>query len=287
MARNVASCQLGGGWRSAWLNPLFTCQLIFLYATIAGMSYEEPNPKTKATGRGKTVASPRRVVLVILALVLFYAGRFAYDVNKEFGQAAPLEERLAAEQARPKPEPVTDPIVLAVQEAESWIDEGRIDEGLARIRALAEAGHAEAQRRLGVLYDEGRGVAQSYEMAIEWYQKAIELGDAKAMYNLAQNYFHGEGVEKDFKAVIRFASPLSGLGDRDAYFLVGRAFKKLGDKANAIYWMTLSSKGGVRPADYLLWLYGETYYGPPMSMLERLCVISRTITRIHSSHECE
>ena len=34
---------------------------------------------------------------------------------------------------------------------------------------------------LGVLYDNGRGVAQDYAKAREWYEKAADKGDADAM----------------------------------------------------------------------------------------------------------
>ena len=39
---------------------------------------------------------------------------------------------------------------------------------------------------LGVLYENGQGVAQDYAKAREWYEKAAEKGDANAKARLEQ-----------------------------------------------------------------------------------------------------
>lgn len=50
---------------------------------------------------------------------------------------------------------------------------------------LADRGDARAQNNLGVLYEEGRGVAMDYEKAADWYRKAAAQGHAGARKNLA------------------------------------------------------------------------------------------------------
>ena len=52
------------------------------------------------------------------------------------------------------------------------------------MRALAEAGDAEAQNNLGLMYFNGRGVAQDEAEAVAWYRRAAEQGFANAQYNL-------------------------------------------------------------------------------------------------------
>lgn len=47
-------------------------------------------------------------------------------------------------------------------------------------RKTAEKGHPAAQNNLGELYNEGRGVKQSYKTAKEWYKKACDGGFKKA-----------------------------------------------------------------------------------------------------------
>ena len=57
-----------------------------------------------------------------------------------------------------------------------------------------------AQYNLGVMYYEGRGVAQNYQQALSWYQKAANQGVAGAQYNLGFFiYATGQGVAQDFQ----------------------------------------------------------------------------------------
>ena len=65
------------------------------------------------------------------------------------------------------------------------------------LRALAEKGEAKAQYRLGVLYDQGKGVKQDRAKAAQWYTRAADQGYIPAQYNLAILYYNGEGVEQD------------------------------------------------------------------------------------------
>ena len=61
----------------------------------------------------------------------------------------------------------------------------------------AEKGDALAQLNLGLLYDTGQGVEQSYEEAVGWYRKAAEKDLPLAQLNLGSMYFEGLGVKRD------------------------------------------------------------------------------------------
>ena len=63
----------------------------------------------------------------------------------------------------------------------------------------AEQGDADAQLKLGSMYYNGTGVAQSYEKAVEWYRKAAEQRDADAQYHLGVMYELGDGVEESYE----------------------------------------------------------------------------------------
>ena len=52
------------------------------------------------------------------------------------------------------------------------------------LRAKAAAGDPISQFKLGLLYDNGQGVARSYVQAIDWYSEAAEQGFADAQNNL-------------------------------------------------------------------------------------------------------
>ena len=62
----------------------------------------------------------------------------------------------------------------------------------------AEQGNANAQNNLGVMYDSGKGVPQSYQEAVKWYRLAAEQGNANAQNNLGAMYGSGKGVPQDF-----------------------------------------------------------------------------------------
>ena len=64
------------------------------------------------------------------------------------------------------------------------------------LRQSAEQGLAEAQFRLGYMFENSRGVALSYEEAACWYIKAAEQGYDMAQYFLAEAIASGRGVEK-------------------------------------------------------------------------------------------
>jgi uncharacterized protein len=56
------------------------------------------------------------------------------------------------------------------------------------LRSLANGGDPLAQVRLGVLYADGKGVAQDYAEAMKWYRKAADQGNAEGQFNLAVMY---------------------------------------------------------------------------------------------------
>lgn len=66
------------------------------------------------------------------------------------------------------------------------------------LRPLAEKGNPEAQYKLGVMYDQGQGVAQDYQEASKWYRLSAVQGKSGAQYNLGVMYAKGQGVDKDY-----------------------------------------------------------------------------------------
>ncbi len=94
-----------------------------------------------------------------------------------------------------------DPLETADQaEDDSAYDAYQRGDYAAAYRAwlpLAEAGDAEAQFNLGILYDLGQGVALSKLRSATWYRRSAEQGFAAAQYNLAVMFANGEGVPQN------------------------------------------------------------------------------------------
>ena len=65
------------------------------------------------------------------------------------------------------------------------------------IQERAEAGDADAQYNMGMMYDNGDEVPQDKDEAMKWMRKAAEKGNAKAQNNLGGRYYNGDGVPQD------------------------------------------------------------------------------------------
>src|ERR1043166_3692575 len=68
---------------------------------------------------------------------------------------------------------------------------------VSQLRKNAEAGDAEAENMLGVMYSMGEGVDRDKAEAVRWYHKAAKHGNSAAMFNLGAAYYNGDGVGVD------------------------------------------------------------------------------------------
>ena len=95
---------------------------------------------------------------------------------------------------------------------------------IATLRALAEQGNPFAQNNLGVRYERGQGVAQSWEEAVKWYRKAAEQGNANAQCNLGWCYANGQGVAQSWEEAVKWYRKAADQGRMDAQFLLGGCY---------------------------------------------------------------
>ena len=73
-------------------------------------------------------------------------------------------------------------------------DSGDYETALAEWQSLAEAGQADAQFGMGLLYASGFGVSLDDSLALKWYLSAADQGHAEAECNIAVMYANGWGV---------------------------------------------------------------------------------------------
>ncbi|KAI8888324.1 HCP-like protein [Backusella circina FSU 941] len=78
---------------------------------------------------------------------------------------------------------------------------------------MAKDSHKDAMYHLGLLYEKGLGVSQSYQKSNQLYQQASQLGSSDALYQLGNVYRHGRGVEIDSEKAIRCYTRAAKLGD--------------------------------------------------------------------------
>lgn len=102
-------------------------------------------------------------------------------------------------------------------------DHGAPDQG---IQSAAESGDAAAQYRLGLMYEEGKGVRQDDASALRWYRKSAVQGNPDAQYRLGRIYEEGKGISQDNSFALRWYRKSAGQGNSDAEYSLGMMYEK-------------------------------------------------------------
>jgi TPR repeat protein len=117
---------------------------------------------------------------------------------------------------------------------------GDYDTALAEWKPLAEAGDANGQFGLGLLYSNGWGVEQDDALALKWYELAANQGHAEAQYNLGVMYMNGWGVEQDDALAFKWTQMAAEGGFADAHRALGKMYNSgigvAADKVQAYRW---------------------------------------------------
>ncbi len=80
----------------------------------------------------------------------------------------------------------------------------------------ATRGEAEAQYLLGLLYRNGEGVSQDFEVAFNWHLAAAEQQHALAQFALSDLYFNGPEARRDPESGLRWLRAAAGQAVPDA-----------------------------------------------------------------------
>ena len=125
-------------------------------------------------------------------------------------------------------------------------DSADYDTALAIWQPLAEAGDAESQYGLGMMYGNGFGVMMDDALALKWYGLAAEQGHANAQLNLGVMYQNGWGVEPNEEQAINYYAMAAEQGSAEAMLALGRHFSmdfsESYDPVEAYKWYSLAAK---------------------------------------------
>lgn len=146
------------------------------------------------------------------------------------------------------PAQLADALLTAYASAVKGVEAGEPG-ALARLKAIAEAGHPPAQFYLGKLYETGEhGVKQNLVEARRWTERAAEGGDAAAMHNLALFAFRGEGGPQDLAAAARWFRAAAEQGIVDSQYNLGLLYQSgsgvAADPVQAYAWFAIAGSGG-------------------------------------------
>ena len=97
---------------------------------------------------------------------------------------------------------------------------------LKQVLQDANAGDISACAYLGKMYYEGTGVAQNYNEAFKWYQKAADNGVTGAYTWLGVMYYNGQGVAQNYEKAFLWTKKAAENGAADAYVGLGVMFCK-------------------------------------------------------------
>lgn len=114
-------------------------------------------------------------------------------------------------------------------DAEAWLgavllDRGDNKEALRLFKRSADAGSAEGQHRLALVFAEGlAGTPRNEARAVELFEKAANSGHQRAQLNLGILYFRGQGVTRDLVQVRAWLEKAAAGEDPYALYALGRA----------------------------------------------------------------
>lgn len=114
---------------------------------------------------------------------------------------------------------------------------------------LARHGNAEAQFRLGWVFENGLGTAKNPTVAADWYAQAAAQGHASAQFNLGLMYTDGRGVRRDDITAANYFRMAARQGHAKAaynlgiFYQRGRGVEK--DPRRARYWFGRAKANGL------------------------------------------
>jgi uncharacterized protein len=116
---------------------------------------------------------------------------------------------------------------------------------LQLFQPLAEHGDASAQCNLGVMYEQGRGVAQNYREAMRWFRLAAVQGNASAQSNLGVMYYKGQGIAQDYGEAMKWYRMSAEQRNPEAQFNLGVMYEEgrgiAQDRVRAHMWFNLAA----------------------------------------------
>lgn len=117
----------------------------------------------------------------------------------------------------------------------------------------AEQGHAKAQFKTGLAYNEGFGTKKDPSAGINWFEKAAEQDIPESQFYLAVAYQQGEIVKKDLVKAAKWLKRAAKQGIPEAQTNLGNFYSKgLGvrqDNELAFAWYSIAALAGNEQAE--------------------------------------
>lgn len=123
----------------------------------------------------------------------------------------------------------------------------------AHWESLAEAGNADAQYFLGIMYLNGQGTEKNWPEAGKWFQASAEQGDVGAQYLFGEMNLKGMGLERDYRKAGTWFQKAAEQGYPDAQYRLGEWYAEgKGGVTNLLFayvWLKLAGANGIQAGD--------------------------------------
>lgn len=95
-----------------------------------------------------------------------------------------------------------------------------------KLKKDADAGKAEAQFTVGLCYERGAGIGQSYSSAAHYYELAAKEGYSIAEVSLAALYEKGLGVKQSYQKAFGYLNSAARKNDSAAQLHLGMLYEE-------------------------------------------------------------
>jgi len=151
--------------------------------------------------------------------------------------------------------------LAGLDEGLSALSKGNYSAAAKELRPLAERGNAEAQYRIGLMHEFGRGYPVDKAQAVAWLRKAAAQDHAAAQQELGVIYATGDGVAKNDAEAVSWFRKSATQGNAAAQYNLGLMIAKgagvRNDDAEAIAWFRKAATQGFSLAQFKLGLAYE------------------------------
>ena len=126
-----------------------------------------------------------------------------------------------------------------------------------QLMSAADQGDAKAQYYMGLVYENGYGIAANSSIAVEWYKKAAEQGFDSAQLNLGMCYLEGNGITKNESEGVRWLKIAADKGNTDAMFNLGVYQYNKGEVLLGMDWLKKAADNGSEKAIQIMEEIGQ------------------------------
>ena len=122
-------------------------------------------------------------------------------------------------------------------------------------------GDSYCQLLLGMHYEKGWGIEQSYENALYYYELAAQQGNPEALYYIGDLYACGTGVTKSDDEAYKFYRLSAERGFGRAYLKMGEYFSSKNEEKRAFEYYKMAAENGLAKGYYELGRYYQRLIG--------------------------